>query len=97
MRRWVDEHVQYLADKMFLGAKRAPYDGILVTFAAAGNGKTVVVSQIEDQPLCIDVYGLEVSTIEELQGKKASKSVELDQPIPSGDELQVLAAGYLAG
>jgi hypothetical protein len=27
-----------------------------------------------------------------LQGKKAIKSVELDQPISSGDELQVLAA-----
>jgi hypothetical protein len=37
MRRWVDEHVQYVADKMFPAAKRAPYDGILTTFAAAGN------------------------------------------------------------
>lgn len=69
--------------------KEHTYDGILTTFAVVGNGKPVVVSQIEDQPLCIDVYGLDVRRVEELQGKKAIKSVELDQPMPSGDELQV--------
>jgi hypothetical protein len=37
MRRWVDEHAQYLADKMFPGAKRAPCDGIVTTFAAVGS------------------------------------------------------------
>jgi hypothetical protein len=86
-----------LLTRVFPVRKEHTYDGVLSTFVAVGNGKTVVVSQIEDQPLCIDVYGLEVSTVEELQGKKAIKSVELDQPMPSGDELQVLAARYLAG
>ena len=76
--------------------KEHTYDGVLTTFVAAGNGKTVVVSQIEGQPLYIDVYGLEVSTVEELQGKKAIKSVEIDQPVPCGDELQMFAARYLA-
>ena len=86
-----------LLTRVFPVRREHTYDGILTTFAAVGNGKTVVVSQIEDQPLYIDVYDLDVSTVEELQGKKATKSVELDQPIPSGDELQVLAARYLAG
>jgi hypothetical protein len=86
-----------LLTRVFPVRKGHTYDGILTTFAAAGNGKTVVVSQIEDQPLYIDVYGGEASTVEELQGKKAVKSVELDQPMPSGKELQVLAARYLAG
>jgi hypothetical protein len=86
-----------LLTRVFPVRKEHTYDGILTTFAAAGNGKTVVVSQIEDQPLYIDVYGAEVSTVEALQGKKAVKSVELDQLIPSGEELQVLAARYLAG
>ncbi|MGO8748030.1 MAG: hypothetical protein ACLQNE_18810 [Thermoguttaceae bacterium] len=86
-----------LLTRVFPVRREHTYDGILTTFAAVGNGKTVVVSQIEDQPLYIDVYGLDVSTVEELQGKKAIKSVELDQPIPSGDELQVLAARYLTG
>jgi hypothetical protein len=86
-----------LLTRFFPVRKEHTYDGILTTFAAAGNHKTVVVSQIEDQPVCIDVYGLEVSTVEELQDKKAIKSVELDPPMPSGDELQVLAARYLVG
>ncbi len=86
-----------LLTRVFPVRREHTYDGILTTFAAAGNGKTVVVSQIEDQPLYIDVYDLDVNTVEELQGKKATKSVELDQPIPSGDELQVLAARYLTG
>ena len=86
-----------LLTRVFPVRKEHTYDGVLTTFFAVGNGKTVVVSQIEDQPLCIDVYGLEVSTVEELPGTKAIKSVELDQPMPSGDELQVLAARYLAG
>ena len=86
-----------LLTRVFPVRKEHTYDGVLTTFVTVGNGKTVVVSQIEDQPLCIDVYGLEVSTVEELQGKKAIKSVELDHPMPSGDELQVLAARYLVG
>lgn len=86
-----------LLTRLFPVRKEHTYDGVLTTFVAVGNGKTVVISQIEDQPLCIDVYGLEVSTVEELQGTKAIKSVELGQPMPSGDELQMLAARYLAG
>ena len=66
-----------LLTRVFPVRREHTYDGILTTFAAVGNGKTVVVSQIEDQPLYIDVYGLDVSTVEELQGKKAIKSVEL--------------------
>lgn len=51
--------------------KEHTYDGVLTTFVAIGDGKTVAISQIEDQPLCIAVYNLEVSTVEELQGKRA--------------------------
>ena len=85
-----------LLTRVFPLKKEHTYDGVLTTFVAAGNRKTVVVSQIEDQPLYIDVYGLEVSTVEELQGKKAIKSVEIDQSVPCGDELQMFAARYLA-
>jgi hypothetical protein len=77
--------------------KEHTYDGVLTTSVAVGCGKTVAISQIEGQPLCIDVYGVEVSGVEELQGKKAIKSVELDRPMPNGDELQAFAARYLAG
>lgn len=86
-----------LLSKVFPVQKEHTYDGVLTTFVAIGDGKTVVISQIEDQSLCIDVYDLEVGKVEELQGKKAIQSVELARPMPSADELQVLAARYLAG
>jgi hypothetical protein len=86
-----------LLSRVFPVQKEHTYDGVLTTFVAIGDGKTVVISQIEDQSLCIDLYDLEVGTVEELQGKKPIQSVELARPMPSGDELQVLAARYLTG
>ena len=85
-----------LPTKVFTLRREHTYDGVLSSYVAVGNGKTVAISQIEGQPLCTDVYGIEVNDTEELQGKKADKSVEIDCPMPSGDELQSLAARYLA-
>jgi hypothetical protein len=83
--------------KVFPVEKEHTYDGVLTSFCAVGYGKTVAISQIEDQSLCIDLYAIEVNDIGELQGRKAIKSIELDRPMPTGDELQALAARYLAG
>jgi hypothetical protein len=82
--------------RVFPVQKEHTYDGILTSIHAVGYGKTVAISQIEGQPLCIDLYGGEVRNIEGIQGRKAIKSLELDQPMPSGDELQMLAARYLS-
>ena len=76
--------------------KERTYDGVLTSFVAVGNGKTVAISQIEAQPLYIDVYAVEVNDAGELQGRTAVKSIELDRPMPNGEELQLLAARYLA-
>jgi hypothetical protein len=86
-----------LPTKVFPLQREHTYDGVLSSYVAVGNGKTVTVSQVEGQPLCIDVYEFEVNTTEELQGKKADKSIELDRPMPSGNDLPLLVARYLAG
>ena len=69
-----------LPTKVFPLRREHTYDGVLSSYVAVGNGRTVAVSQVEGQPLCIDVYGIEVNTTGELQGKKADKSIELDPP-----------------
>ena len=85
-----------LPTRKFPLRKEHTYDGVLTNFVAMGNGKTVAISQIEGQPLYIDVYAIEVNDVGELQGRTAIKSIELDRPIPNGEELQLLAARYLA-
>jgi hypothetical protein len=67
MRSGLKNTSNSLLTRVLPGRKEHTYDGVLTTFVAIGNGKTVVVSQIEDRPLCIDVYGLKVSTVEESQ------------------------------
>lgn len=86
-----------LPTKIFPVRKEHTYDGVLTTFVAVGNGKTVVISQIEDQPLCINVYAAEFAGMNDWEGKKPVQSLEFDQTIPKGDELKSLAERYLAG
>jgi hypothetical protein len=87
---------EVILTKVFPLLKEHTYDGVLTTFVAVGQGKTVRISQIEDQPLCIVVYTVEANTVEELQGVKAVKSVELDRPMPTGEGLHLLALDFLA-
>ena len=58
------------------------YDGVLMTFIAVGSGKTVRISQLEDQVLCIDVYGAEIQEASELDSQKAVTSQEFDIEMP---------------
>lgn len=81
--------------KAFPVQKEHTYDGILTRFIAVGHGKTVCISQIEDQPLYIDVYGLAVNRVEDLPSGNPETSVELSQAMPSGDALHRLAADFL--
>ena len=82
--------------KVFPVQKQHTYDGIETRFSAVGHGKTVCISQIEDQPLYVDLYDFEAGSVEDLQDRKADKSFELNQVMPSGDHLHQLAAHYLA-
>lgn len=83
--------------KVFPVQKEHTYDGILTKFVAVGHGKTVCISQIEDQPLYVDIYGLEVNTVEDLPSGNAEKSVQLAQAMPRGDALLRMAADFLVG
>ena len=49
--------------KVFPVQKEHTYDGVLTKFVAVGHGKTVCISQIEDQPLDIDIYGIGRATV----------------------------------
>jgi hypothetical protein len=81
--------------KVFPVQKEHTYDGVLTRFVAIGHGKTICISQIEDQPLYIDIYGLEVNSVEDLQSSNPEKSVQLAQVMPTGDALYRLAADFL--
>lgn len=81
--------------RVFGVQKEHTYDGVLSTFVAVGNGRTVSISQIEDQPLYADVYDYEATSVEDLQGRSSGKSVERAQAMPSGEALFRMAANFL--
>jgi hypothetical protein len=77
--------------------KEHTYDGVMTSFVAVGNGRTVCISQIEDQPLYIDVYGFEANSVEDVRGRTSGKFTQLAQAMPSGDALLRMAADFLVG